>query len=134
MSFQCHLADIVSTKNSSDILIFLSLCLFLLVVWKKSPLFLDLSNLVITLYIILFLLFDFVEILESLVYRFHQVWKNFDHYFFIFLSPSLFHNFWDPRQMFSHTLLIFWLFPQTLFFSVYLILKGFCCYVFINIH
>ena len=136
MSFQCHLADVVSTKNSSDILIFCSLCLFLLVVWKKSSLFLDFGNLVITFYVILFLLFEFCW--DSWISglwissRLEKLWPVFLYFFLSFSFPQLLEP--PDRCFLTH----YWysdFFPKPFFpLSVYLILKGFCCYVFINIH
>lgn len=107
MSFHCHLDYIVSGKNSSDILIFVSLCCFLLIACKNFPVSLVFSNLIIMFLsvVLCFFCLDFVEILKAVVCRFHQIWKSFGCYFFNYFFFSLFsrlHVYQTARYFFTH--------------------------------
>lgn len=106
MSSRCHLDYIVSGKNSSDILIFVSLCCFLLVACKIFPVSLVFSNLIMMFLsvVLCFFCLDFVEILKAVVCRFHPIWKSFGCYFFNCFFFLSFPNYMFIRllDIFSH--------------------------------
>lgn len=122
MSSRCHLDYIVSGKNSSDILIFVSLCCFLLVACKIFPVSLVFSNLIMMFLsvVLCFFYLDFVEILKAVVCRFHPIWKSFGCYFFncLFFFSLFPITCLSDCQIFSHTSLILLLLFFSLFLSV----------------